>query len=82
MNLPTTTKSKASMMSFTHVAAGNVPVQIPNKFPSTEAKRAMVARLADDLAKAKTEDDKASAANRLTKARATTVARTRKAGIR
>lgn len=66
-------------MAFTHIAAGKVPVQIPTKFRSTEEKRYMVQIMADDLAKAKTEDEKASAANRLAKARATTVARTRKA---
>lgn len=67
-------------MTFTHVAAGKVPVRIPDKFRTTAEKKAMVERLASDLSTAKTEDDRASAANRLAKARATTVARTRKAG--
>lgn len=77
---PPTTTNESTKMSFTHMAAGKVPVRIPTKFASTEAKRAMVAKLADDLAKAKTDDEKTSAANRLAKARWTTVERVPKGG--
>ena len=46
-------------MTFTHVAAGKVPVRIPDKFRSTAEKKAMVERLASDLSTTKTEDDRA-----------------------
>lgn len=66
-------------MTFTKLAAGKVPVTIPQKFRTTAEKRETIAKLSEDLAKANTDDDRTSAANRLAKTRETTVARTRKA---